>query len=301
MAMKLYSDSDISNIADAIRSKNGSSDTYKVSQMASAIQAIPNSYSQSDEGKVVSNGALVAQTSDTVTANDTYDTTLINSLTVNVSGGSLDWNAYASNTIPTGDVVIDTATVIQTDAFRRKPITSAYSATVARILGSAFAYCPSLVNAIFPACTNTQNTNTGNQFQGSAVQNIVLPAFSSGIPINFAQGASSLKVADIGVATSITTKAFSGCTHFDILILRRTDALCSLGNTNGVAENTPFKNGGAGGTIYIPKALYDHLGDGTALDYQSATNWSTVYGYGTITWAKIEGSAYESTTWWQNL
>lgn len=49
--------------------------------------AVPNSYSAGDEGKVVSNGALVAQTSDTVTANDTYDTTLINSLTVNVSGG----------------------------------------------------------------------------------------------------------------------------------------------------------------------------------------------------------------------
>ena len=48
---------------------------------------VPNTYSASDEGKVVSSGALVAQTSDTVTANDTYDTTLINSLTVNVSGG----------------------------------------------------------------------------------------------------------------------------------------------------------------------------------------------------------------------
>ena len=49
--------------------------------------SVPNSYSASDEGKVVSSGALVSQTSDTVTANDTYDTTLINSLTVNVSGG----------------------------------------------------------------------------------------------------------------------------------------------------------------------------------------------------------------------
>lgn len=48
---------------------------------------VPNTYSAGDEGKVVSNGALVSQTSDTVTANDTYDTTLINSLTVNVSGG----------------------------------------------------------------------------------------------------------------------------------------------------------------------------------------------------------------------
>ena len=49
--------------------------------------SVPNSYSAADEGKVVSSGALVSQTSDTVTTNDTYDTTLINSLTVNVSGG----------------------------------------------------------------------------------------------------------------------------------------------------------------------------------------------------------------------
>lgn len=48
--------------------------------------SVPNSYAAQDEGKVVSNGALVAQTSDTVTENGTVDTTLINSLTVNVSG-----------------------------------------------------------------------------------------------------------------------------------------------------------------------------------------------------------------------
>lgn len=46
--------------------------------------AVPNSYTSSDEGKVVSNGALVAQTSQTITENGTYDTTLINSVTVNI-------------------------------------------------------------------------------------------------------------------------------------------------------------------------------------------------------------------------
>lgn len=64
--------------------------TEDVTNYASAqITAnVPNSYSASDEGKVVSNGALVSQTSDTVTTNGTVDTTLINSLTVNVSAGS---------------------------------------------------------------------------------------------------------------------------------------------------------------------------------------------------------------------
>ena len=60
--------------------------------------AVPNSYSASDEGKVVSSGALVSQTSDTVTTNDTYDTTLINSLTVNVSGGGGSGIQYKSGT-----------------------------------------------------------------------------------------------------------------------------------------------------------------------------------------------------------
>ncbi len=48
---------------------------------------VPNSYAAGDEGKVVSNGTLVAQTSDSVTQNGTVDTTLINSLEVNVPQG----------------------------------------------------------------------------------------------------------------------------------------------------------------------------------------------------------------------
>lgn len=60
--------------------------------------AVPNSYAAADEGKVVSNGALVAQTSDTVTQNGTVDTTLINSLTVNVSGGGGSGLEYEEGT-----------------------------------------------------------------------------------------------------------------------------------------------------------------------------------------------------------
>ena len=50
---------------------------------------VANSYSQADNGKVVSNQELVAQTAypTEITENDTYDTTNYNSITVNVSGG----------------------------------------------------------------------------------------------------------------------------------------------------------------------------------------------------------------------
>ena len=53
---------------------------------SSVVANVPNTYVASDEGKVVSNGALVSQTSDTTTENGVVDTTLISSLTVNVSG-----------------------------------------------------------------------------------------------------------------------------------------------------------------------------------------------------------------------
>ena len=47
---------------------------------------VPNTYTAEDEGKVVNNATLVAQTAmpTEITANDTYDTTLYNSITVNI-------------------------------------------------------------------------------------------------------------------------------------------------------------------------------------------------------------------------
>ena len=58
--------------------------------------AVPNTYSASDEGKVVDDGALVAQTSLTVTQNGTVDTTLNNEVVVNVPTGG---GGVASNDV----------------------------------------------------------------------------------------------------------------------------------------------------------------------------------------------------------
>ena len=90
----------------------------------------------------------------------------------------------------------------------------------------------------------------------------------------------------------ITNRCFDGAGLLSVLILRSQE-IYPLRNI-GAFSNSSVYTGGAGCTIYIPKALYDHLGDGTALDYKAATNWSTIDGYGTITWAKIEGSIYEN-------
>lgn len=58
--------------------------THDVTDYASAQVSVPNSYTQSDEGKVVVNGSLASQSSQSITENGTYDTTTKNSVTVNV-------------------------------------------------------------------------------------------------------------------------------------------------------------------------------------------------------------------------
>lgn len=88
MSKVTVEESSLLAIGNAIRGKNGGNTAYKPSEMASAISAIPNSYTAGDEGKVVSSGMLVVQTarSSQITANGTYDTTNNNSVTVNVAG-----------------------------------------------------------------------------------------------------------------------------------------------------------------------------------------------------------------------
>ena len=142
MSQGLVERQNLEDIADAIRSKNGSSDTYTPAEMAQAISGIhtadevvlvqktvnangqynasddsadgysgvrvnvPNSYSASDEGKVVSNGDLVAQTSKNINTNGTHDTTSNNSVVVDVP------NSYAA--ADEGKVVSGGALVGQT-------------------------------------------------------------------------------------------------------------------------------------------------------------------------------------------
>lgn len=90
--------------------------TVNVTNYASANVNVSNSYSSSDEGKVVSNGALVAQGSDTVTSNGTYDTTLINSLIVSVatSGAQYKTGTYTptATTTSTNNTAITTTQTI---------------------------------------------------------------------------------------------------------------------------------------------------------------------------------------------
>ena len=76
-------------IGNAITAKGGTvAASDGLEEFAVDIATITNQYTSSDEGKVVDNGALVAQTATTVTENGTYSTTTNDSVTVNVPSGA---------------------------------------------------------------------------------------------------------------------------------------------------------------------------------------------------------------------
>lgn len=233
---------------------------------------VPNSYAAADEGKVVQSGALVSQSSATYTENGTYDTTLKNEVVVDVQGG--------------GGLTLESAM----DGVIAGTITTYENPTITTIPDSMFRAAMWNKITSFKAhnVTSIQNYGMG----GIGAKNMAFPNVT-GINVGFIQN-SKVEKLDLGSGLSnLSANAFNNDNALDTLILRRSSSLVTLSNVNAFANNH-FKNGGTGGTIYIPKALYDHLGDNSSLDYKKATNWTTVNGYGTITWAQIEGSIYET-------
>ena len=96
------------NLSDMTILVNGNYDpvTSGLDGYGKLIVNVPT-WGQADEGKVVSNNALVPQTNREVNANGTYDTTLNNSVLVNVP------NTYGSE--DEGKVVMNSALVPQTN------------------------------------------------------------------------------------------------------------------------------------------------------------------------------------------
>lgn len=259
-------------------SSNGTVDTTANNQV---VVNVPNSYVAGDEGKVVSNGALVSQTSDTVTANDTYDTTLINSLTVNVSGGASSENAILDGTL---SGAYENSIVTKLRNFALNGLTSLTSVSfpnVTEIGNNVMQGCTEVTSISFPKLTKTGTY----AFAGmTKLVSAVFPLFNAGLGTFVFSGDSLLKTVDLGPScSSLGGQAFAGCSVLDTVILRRSSVVsCSVNTFN----NTPFASGGTGGTVYVPNDLIS--------SYQSASNWSTLYNAGTVTFAKIEGSIYEN-------
>lgn len=372
MANVLVNASYLTEIADAIRSKTGGTDTYTPAEMADAIEDLSvggitptgtlsisanGTYDVTEyasaEVAVPTEGSSSTLTTKTITANGTYSASDdsadgYSSVTVNVeSSGEYSTDDILNRIAPAGSIeltrevyayefykntaltgVTGSVTKVGAYGFQLCTALESFESSASYVTTSDYMFggCTSLTtvdatlkgtsSAIFDGCTSLTSINQSNItsvgryfarnctslttvtlsgctaagndgcFSGcTALTSCTLSTSYSGvIKTSMFENCSSLPFMDCGSATTINARAFYGCTALTKLVLRRSSAICSLANVNAFT-GTPFASGGTGGTIYVPSALIS--------TYQTASNWSTLYGYGTVTFVAIEGSDYE--------
>ena len=301
MANVLVEETSLQDIADAIRTKNGSQNTYKPGQMAGAIEAIPTGSTPTGTKQIsiTENG----RTTEDVSAYANAE------ITVNVSGSSgYDVDDIAQRNYA-GAINIENASIIKEYAFAGSGITSITSSSVT--LGNQYMCngCSNLVSVNLPnivqngsgqatgwfsGCTSLRTiilpkvTLMWNYFyQGcTSLITVVMPALNNSRQNNF-NACSALKTVDFGANfSSIAANFWDQSPLLDTVILRRTAGVASLANVNGFSTSGAFSESGSGGTIYVPSALIS--------SYESAANWSTILGYANNKILAIEGSVYEN-------
>lgn len=230
-------------------------------------------------------------------------------ITVNVSGGGgISLDGLASGTEPSGNITLPTATLLEEYAFAmKKGITGITAPYVTRIKQYALMNVGetnglSISDTSFPSLTTVDSNGFRNARAGtikitsssdilkntrpfgdnSALTRAEFPNQTGVVGSQCFYSCSHLSILDIGKATAISANAFNGCPLSALII--RSQSVATLNDVSAF-NNTPFKSGGTGGTIYVPSSLIE--------TYKASNNWSTVNGYGTITWQSIEGSIYE--------
>lgn len=201
-----------------------------------------------------------------------------------------DIKKYADGTLTEIDLTGVTSVVERAFSYRKQGnelrINAPDLTTVAQ---NAFCESTKITSGYFPKVTviNTQ------AFSNTGFVKVAFPSLTT-LSGNKNLNYSTVLIAiDLGQVSSLVSMCLYGCSKLRTIILRKSSTITAMATFNALG-GTPFWSDGSGGTIYIPKVLYDELGTGSSLDYKAATNWSTVDGYGTITWAQIEGSYYET-------
>ena len=171
-----------------------------------------------------------------------------------------------------------------------------YLKSCTRLYQEPFIGSSKLSPAFLPAVT-TLSTGQFTLTSSTSIRAFSLPALTSGTPAMSFNNNSVIAAVDFGPngPGTLSGNWAYNATALDILVFRK-NGIVAAGislDANLFGSNSKFHSGKAGGVIYIPKTIYDHLGDGTSLDYYRATNWSAANGRASILFMPIEGSFYE--------
>jgi len=258
-------DADLTSVANAIRTKGGTSAALAFpAGFVSAVEAIETGgggYTADEIASGVEPSGAITVTATKLKNYAFYDCAEITSLVITNDIPWKNWglSAFANCT----------------------SLTTVDAPNLTQLRDKIFNGCAKLKDCNFPKVTNIGGDQV---IEGTAVETLVFPAFTGGVYRNSLRNNKSLTTVDLNACTSLGGNCFSGCTVLSNLVIRG-DAVTQMGNIN-TFTNTPFASGGSGGTLYVPSARIE--------DFKSATNWSTILGYGNNKILPIEGSIYET-------
>lgn len=296
--------SDLTSVANAIRTKGGTSAQLAFpAGFVSAVNAIPTTDTTWEDALVSGTWPSPDYINNRVTEINSSAFQMVPANTrislpnVTTIGSNSSWNGGTARD-NMKKLYLPKLTTLNSGIASRNYIDSMYFPMLTSLDTERLRYWRRLVaDIVLPSLTALAGIaplgNEGDLNDGTAV-NIYLPALTINNASNTFDSCINTELIDLGNANKIGNSCFIKCYRLQTIVLRKSDAIVPLNNVNAFS-NTPFSGyNSLSGTVYIPKVLYDHLGDGTSLDYRSATNWATMYSGGYLDFAKIEGSAYEN-------
>lgn len=233
MSKKLYEESSIQDIANAIREKNESTTTYKVAEMGAAVR---NLSTGDDEDAIIQRTISGTYSNDRITTVGVcaflgcFDLTAIDLPNVT----HIKRNAFEScNKLQT--INLPKVTEFDRGVFVNSAIQQANFPLVTTIGDACFQGAPYLISANFPLIT----TLPADVFRNAVIQ-----------------------TADFAAVTNINRTAFTDCQHLETLIIR-TPSVCVISDISVALRGSKIASGT--GYIYVPDDLVD--------SYKAATNW----------------------------
>ena len=250
----------LKSIADAIRAKKGTTETINAQDFATEIANLPSGGGSDELFKAVMERSATEFKSGSITKVGPYIfygyTTLKSIDFPNMT--SIGVNAFYNCTAITSFIAPKLTQIGNYGLYNVSTLTSIDFPLITRIDTQALRQCRKITKAMFPKLTSLGTYALSR--------------------------CNVLAVADLGLTTTIQTNCFAESSALKTIILRKTDSITTLGATNAFTS-TPFATNGSGGTVYVPQALIEQ--------YQTATNWVTLYESGTCTFLPLEGSQYE--------
>lgn len=197
------------------------------------------------------------------------------------TGGGATNDGIATGTEPSGDITITASSMI-TYAFRgNTAITNIYAPNLTTLPGS---YQTEAMTSLDKFIAPNLTSLTYSSFRSGGLKQGIFPKSNMGASNAF-RDCSRLELLDV-LNIDTTNTLCENSPNLKTVIIRKT----SVTSVGGTVLYASTKNNVM--TIYVPSALID--------EYKQATNWSTAYANGYITFSALENSIYASTTWWQS-